>query len=163
MRIKKHMHVIGILVALIFSLISLPGAYADDYSRGRGRGHDRDDRGYRGGHDYYRSHRYYPRNFFFYRRYFYLPQRRYYFFYDYYPEKRYYYESERNIYPSRPEYLPITSIANMASQGVPDSVIIDEIRRTGSVYKLSMESITYLKHNNVSDSVIDVMIDSSRK
>ncbi len=168
MKRKISVYLVGIVFVFLCSLISLPGTYANG---GRSeRGHGEHDRG-RDEHKrhstsyphYYRSHRHYPDSFFFYRRFYYYPRRRYYYFYDYYPEKRYYYESERSIYPSNPEYLSITSIANMGSQGVPEAVIIEEIKRTGSVYKLTSEIITYLKHNNVSDAVIDVMLETSKK
>jgi uncharacterized protein YcfJ len=58
-------------------------------------------------------------------------------------------------------YLSITAIADMAGRGVPDDVIIEEIRRTGSSYRLTSETITYLKKSNVSDRVINYMLASS--
>jgi uncharacterized protein YcfJ len=57
-----------------------------------------------------------------------------------------------------PNHIPLTKIAEMASQGTPDAVIISEIDRTHSVYKLNSEIITYLKQNKVSDKVIDYMM-----
>lgn len=61
-----------------------------------------------------------------------------------------------------PNHMPLTKIAEMTSQGLPDAVIIDEIKRTGSVYDLNSELITYLKNNKASDRLIDYML-SSRK
>jgi uncharacterized protein YcfJ len=62
-----------------------------------------------------------------------------------------------------PNYLPLTRIAEMGQQGVPDNVIIDEIKRTNSRYALSSETITYLKNNKVSDSVINYMLQTAPK
>ena len=61
-----------------------------------------------------------------------------------------------------PSHLGILSIIDMASKGVPDDVIIDEIRRTQSVYSLSSETISYLKDNGVGDKVVDEMLSVSR-
>ena len=57
-----------------------------------------------------------------------------------------------------PNHIPLTKIAEMGSQGTPDAVIISEIDRTHSVYKLNSEIITYLKDNKVGDKVIDYML-----
>lgn len=61
-----------------------------------------------------------------------------------------------------PNHVPITKIAEMASQGLPDAVIIDEIQRTKSKYDLNSELITYLKQNKVSDRVIDYMMSTNK-
>lgn len=61
-----------------------------------------------------------------------------------------------------PNYLGITQIVDMASKGVPDDVIIDEIRRTKSVYNLTSEVITYLKEKKVGDKVIDEMLATAK-
>ncbi len=66
--------------------------------------------------------------------------------------------SDRQALAANPSYLPLTRIAEMGSQGTPDSVIIDEIQRTRSTYSLDSETITYLKQNKVSDRVIDYML-----
>ncbi len=57
-----------------------------------------------------------------------------------------------------PNHIPLPKIAEMASQGTPDAVIISEIDRTHSVYSLNSEIITYLKNNKVGDKVIDHMM-----
>lgn len=114
-------------------------------------------------HGYYKHYRYYPKSYYYHNRIYYYPKRRYYFYYDVYPQKRYYYQGEKDLYGTNPNYMPLTSIVHMASQGVPDVVIIDEIKRTGSVYKLNSEIITYLKQNSVSDEVIDFMMQTGRK
>lgn len=57
-----------------------------------------------------------------------------------------------------PGHLGIMQIVDMASKGVPDDVIIDEINRTKSVYNLTSEIINYLKEKKISDKVIDVML-----
>ena len=58
----------------------------------------------------------------------------------------------------RGEYLSVIKIAEMAEQGVPDDVIIAEIKRTRSRYQLTSETIAYLKEHKVSDRVIDFML-----
>jgi uncharacterized protein YcfJ len=57
-----------------------------------------------------------------------------------------------------PNYLTYPAIVDMAAKGTPDAVIISEIQRTGSVYHLNSEIITYLKQNKVGDKVIDYML-----
>jgi uncharacterized protein YcfJ len=59
---------------------------------------------------------------------------------------------------TNPNYLAITGIVDMASKGVPDDVIISEIQRTHSTYRLTSEVITYLKQNKVSDKVVNFML-----
>jgi hypothetical protein len=92
---------------------------------------------------------------------FYLPRERYY-YYDYYPQTVYYYPSDDAAFTVNRNYLAIPVIAQMASQGVPDEVIISEIQRTGSIYHLTSEIITYLKQSKVSDKVIDFMLHTAR-
>lgn len=131
-------------------------AYADDH-RGRDRDRDRD----HGRH--YKHHRYYPRDFFFPRTIFYGSKGKFCFFYDIYPRRVYYYPSEEKTAPENPNYLSIVSIANMSAQGVPDDVIIDEIRKTRSVYQLTSATISYLRQNNASDRLINYMLDTGRR
>lgn len=64
---------------------------------------------------------------------------------------------------TNPNYLPLTKIAEMANQDLPDSVIIQEIQRTGSTYSLNAEIISYLKKNKVGDQVIDYMMQTGSK
>lgn len=59
---------------------------------------------------------------------------------------------------ANPSHLRISKIAEMGDQGVPDSVIIDEIRRSNSNYYLDSETIRYLKVHHISDRVIDYML-----
>lgn len=67
-------------------------------------------------------------------------------------------QMDKSYYRNNPQHVPITKVADMASKGVPNSVIINEMKRTQSRYRLTSEGITYLKRNNVSDSVIDYML-----
>jgi hypothetical protein len=53
--------------------------------------------------------------------------------------------------------LGLQDIANMTSRGVSESVIISQIRSTGSVYNLTADDIIWLKQNAVSDVVIQEM------
>lgn len=109
----------------------------------------------------YRHRGYYPGAYFYYRR-IYHPARIYY-YYDVYPEKMIYYRGESQKRLSNPDYLSVVSIANMASQGIPDAVIISEIDRTRSSYILSSEIIAYLEKNKVSEAVIDYMLQTRQK
>ncbi|MFA5144908.1 MAG: glycine zipper domain-containing protein [Candidatus Omnitrophota bacterium] len=61
-----------------------------------------------------------------------------------------------------PNHISLTKIAEMTSQGTPDAVIISEIDRTHSVYKLNSEIITYLKQNKASDKLIDYMLSTAK-
>jgi hypothetical protein len=156
------------LLALAYSVFFAQNAFAARFSSGvqvsvYARHGGDDDRGHDGHSRYYRHERYYPSDFFFYNKIYYSPSRRYYHYYDVFPQKTYYYEAERTVIPNNPDYLPVTSIANMGSQGVPDEVIISEIERTHSYYKLNTEIITYLKQNGVGDKVIDYMIRTGEK
>lgn len=67
-------------------------------------------------------------------------------------------QHDKDAMAVNPNHIPLTKIAEMGSQGTPDAVIIAEIDRTHSVYKLNSEIITYLKQNKVSDRVIDHMM-----
>lgn len=165
MKLKTYM--LGISFLLAYCFIFTPAAFANSVSTSIEIGFQTGNRRGEGRHNrqrsYYKHRRNYPSSFFYYKKFYSYPQKRYYYYYDLYPEQRYYYEQEKEVYPVNPEYLPITSIANMGSQGLPDDVIIEEIKRTRSVYKLTSEVITYLKHNNVGDRVIDFMIETGRK
>lgn len=67
-------------------------------------------------------------------------------------------ELDKKATATNPNHLAITSIVDMAQKGVPDDVIISEIKRTGSTYELTSEVITYLKQNKVGDKVINYML-----
>ncbi len=144
-------------VVSVFLALSAQSTYADG---GHDRGRDDDNHRSQGG--YYRHTRYYPKDYYYYNKIYFYPKRQYYYYYDVYPEKIYYYNWEKTPSVNNPSYLPVTSIVNMASQGVPESVIISEIERTKSRYKLDSETITYLKQNGVSDAVIDYMLKTNQ-
>jgi hypothetical protein len=55
---------------------------------------------------------------------------------------------------SAPGPLGLTDVAQMAQQHISDEVIINQIRTTGSVFRLSPSDIDYLKQNGVSDAVV---------
>jgi len=67
-------------------------------------------------------------------------------------------KADKDALDHNPNYLTIASIVDMVAKGMPDDVIIDEIKRTRSVYSLSAETIDYLKKNKVSNKVIDYML-----
>jgi uncharacterized protein YcfJ len=72
-------------------------------------------------------------------------------------------QKDKEAVAVNPNHIPLTKIAEMASQGTPDAVIISEIDRTHSVYNLNSEIITYLKQNKVSDRVIDYMLSTAKQ
>jgi len=59
---------------------------------------------------------------------------------------------------TRQSSLSVVDVSRMAQDGVPDSVIINEIDRTHSRFSLDSETINYLKNSGVSDRVIDHML-----
>ena len=67
-------------------------------------------------------------------------------------------QKDKQAMAVNPNHITLTKIAEMASQGTPNAVIIAEIDRTHSVYNLNSEIIAYLKQNKVSDKVIDYMM-----
>lgn len=69
---------------------------------------------------------------------------------------------DKRALETNPSYLTITAIAEMAYKGTPDDVIISEIDRTRSTYRLTSEIIAYLKQNKVSDRVINYMMATAR-
>ncbi len=70
--------------------------------------------------------------------------------------------SEKKSMQSNPSHLTISSIAQMAFDGVPDNVIISDIRQTNSVYNLTSEAISFLKSKGASDRIIDYMLSTSK-
>lgn len=144
-----------IISLFILFCLSLSVSLQEIYAR---HGDDDGDRHHGSSRGYYRHYRNYPHEFYYHRKIYFSPYRTYYYYYDVYPEKIQYYGREQDIVASNPAYLPVTSIANMVSQGVPDAVIIEEIKRTNSVYRLDAGTITYLKQNGASDEVIDFML-----
>jgi len=71
-------------------------------------------------------------------------------------------QMDKKALENNPNHITLIKIAEMASQGLPDAVILDEIQRTKSRYNLNSELITYLKENGVSDRVIDYMLATSK-
>ena len=53
--------------------------------------------------------------------------------------------------------LGLTDVVTMAQNHVSDSVIINEIRTTGSVFTMSSNDVIYLKQQGVSDVVVQEM------
>jgi hypothetical protein len=53
--------------------------------------------------------------------------------------------------------LTLTDVVQMTQQHVDDSLIINQIRTTGSVYNLTAEDITWLKQQGVGDPVVAEM------
>jgi uncharacterized protein YcfJ len=50
--------------------------------------------------------------------------------------------------------LPLSQIVELSRQGVHEDVIIDRIRLTNSIYRLSPTDIEYLRQNGVSQKVL---------
>jgi uncharacterized protein YcfJ len=59
---------------------------------------------------------------------------------------------------SKGEYISAYKVVDMTKDGAPDDVIIDAIDHSGSTYDLNAEMIDYMKKNNVSNRVIDHML-----
>ena len=70
-------------------------------------------------------------------------------------------QMDKQALAANPNHITVIKIAEMTADGVPDAVIISEIKRTKSVYNLTSEVITYLRENNVGDGVIDYMLSLS--
>jgi hypothetical protein len=58
---------------------------------------------------------------------------------------------------AQPGKLALADIAELVKAGCGDEVILNQIRKTGSTYSLTVPDIKYLKQNAVSDSVIAEM------
>ena len=142
-KMKKYL-IIGVILGSIMFLFDYAQADVRVYSR----------------HNYRHSgsHRNFQRAYFYFGRAYY-PSRVYH--YSVYPVT--YYPEDSRMSQVNPAFLPITEIVKMASQGVPDAVIISEIDRTRSSYILSSGIIEYLKENKVSDLVIDYMLATRKK
>lgn len=59
--------------------------------------------------------------------------------------------------------LGLTDVAQLAQQHVSDELIINQIRSTNSIFRLSPTDITWLKANGVSDAVIFEMQSSANR
>ena len=57
----------------------------------------------------------------------------------------------------------VSDIKALAKAGVSDTVILSQIRNSRTVYRLSTAEIIDLKTNNVSEAVIDLMINTSSR
>lgn len=60
------------------------------------------------------------------------------------------------------EKLGISDIVVLAQAGVSDAVIIEKIRKTGSVFTLSVEEVGALRQEGVSAKVINYMLNTKR-
>ena len=67
-------------------------------------------------------------------------------------------QMDKKALAANPNHITVMKIVEMAANGVPEGVIISEIKRTKSVYDLTSEVITYLKENGVGDRVVDYML-----
>lgn len=59
--------------------------------------------------------------------------------------------------------LGMTDVIGLAQSGVGDSVILNQIRSTGSSFQLSASDIQHLKANGVSDVVLNEMISTRNR
>jgi len=53
--------------------------------------------------------------------------------------------------------LALHEIVNMTRSGVSDTIIINEMRQTGSSYRLTPDDIIWLKREGISDTVVSEM------
>jgi hypothetical protein len=65
---------------------------------------------------------------------------------------------EARVAAANAKQLGVVDIAQMSQSRVADSVIIAQIRSTGSVFRLSSNDTIWLKQNSVSDPVIEEML-----
>lgn len=105
------------------------------YNTGKAHGfrNDSDHRGYR---SYPRGHYYQPH----------------YQYYQYYP---YYYPVQVS---NAQERVGISDVIVLSKAGIDDNIIIDKIRRTGSVFDLSVEEVEALRREGVSARVVNYML-----
>ncbi|MDD3375477.1 MAG: glycine zipper domain-containing protein [Candidatus Omnitrophica bacterium] len=57
--------------------------------------------------------------------------------------------------------IPIMKIVDLTEQGVPAEVIVDELKSSGSSYKIDAETIKYLEDKGVDQRVITYMVSGS--
>jgi len=55
-------------------------------------------------------------------------------------------------------HITTIKIVELTTKGIPDAVIISEIKKTGSVYALTPEITTYLKESGISYRIIRYML-----
>jgi len=67
-------------------------------------------------------------------------------------------QMDKNAKAVNAAHVSVVEVAQMATDGVPDDVIISELQRTDSKYQLTSEIINYLKGKGVGDSVINYML-----
>jgi outer membrane lipoprotein SlyB len=72
-------------------------------------------------------------------------------------------KKEAQIAASTARQLGIVDVAQLTKSQVADSVIIAQIRSTGSVFRLSSNDTIWLKQNGVSDPVIQEMLASATR
>ena len=56
-----------------------------------------------------------------------------------------------------PDPVTVAEVVDMSRAGVPSTEIIDEIQRSGTVYRLTASQLADLRQQGVSDDVIDCM------
>jgi outer membrane lipoprotein SlyB len=61
------------------------------------------------------------------------------------------------------QQLYVTDIESMHNNGLSDEVIINQIHATKSVFHLSVDQINDLKHQGISDAVINAMIQTGNR
>lgn len=62
--------------------------------------------------------------------------------------------------PGRPKPVSKDEIVKMSKAGIPDSVIISKIQKSGAIFKLEVSDIIALKKAGVSDKVIEAMVNT---
>lgn len=72
------------------------------------------------------------------------------------------YSNDPRPAPESQEKLGISDIVVLAQAGVSDTVIIEKIRRTGSVFTLSAEEVGALRQEGVSAKVVNYMLNTKR-
>lgn len=109
---------------------------------------------------YPKAYRHYPGVYYNQRHYTYYPYL--YHSYSYYPvivQKRIVYEQEKQSGNGK-ERFGISDIIVLSRAGVNDNTIIEKIRKTGSVFDLSVEEVEVLRKEGVSSRVVNYMLNT---
>ena len=77
-------------------------------------------------------------------------------------ERYAYRDTTQNIAQDTLYMMTKADVIALSNAGVSDDVIIDEIKATGSFFQLSTQDIVDLAKANVTDKVIQVMVNTSR-
>lgn len=74
-------------------------------------------------------------------------------------DEREYHQHARAVYEAQQRsQMSLMDVADLSQKGLSDALIIDQIRATGSRYRLTAEQISWLQRSGVREPVIQAMI-----